>query len=171
MVRGFVLPLKAVGRIRPHFIFQLRGRKLFQPVPFRLQFLSGIEQQMAKRGREQAGFYFEAGNLRDRLPISGQLWPVSFAKDFDVAWGNIVRFPIKQKTPASFAVNHDRIDQAFKHAAIVSAPRKWKFRMKQRFIARKKTSDGGVAEQIPARGVPVFYRGFRVGRNRQFFFE
>ena len=57
------------------------------------------------------------------------------------------------------------------HAAIISEPRKWKFRVKQRFIAHKKTSDGGVAEQIPARGVPVFYCGFRVGRNRQFFFE
>src|SRR5262249_27262902 len=124
-----------------------------------------------KRSREQAGFYFETGNLRDRLPIGGQLWAVSFAKDFDIAWENIVRFPIKQKTSASFAVNHDRIDQAFKHVAIVSAPRKWKFCMKERFIARKKTSDGGVTEQIPARGFPVFDCGFRVGRNRQFFFE
>src|SRR5207245_10187660 len=86
-----------------------------------------------------------------------QLWPVGFAKDLDIAWGNIVRFPIKQKRPASFAVNHDRIDEAFKHAAIVSATRKWKFRMKQRFIARMKTSNDDVAEQMLARGVPVLY--------------
>ena len=43
--------------------------------------------------------------------------------------------------------------------------------MKQRFIARKKASDGGVTEQIPARGVPVFFCGFRVRRSRQSFFE
>src|SRR5262245_28743458 len=126
---------------------------------------------MAKRSREQTGLYIEAGNFGDRLPISGQLWSVSFAKDFDIAWGNIVRFPIKQETFTSFAVNNDGINQAFKHAAIVPAPRKWKFRVKQRLITRKKTSDGHVAEQILASSLPVFYHGFRVGRSRHFFFE
>src|SRR5690242_8700530 len=127
-------------------MFQLCWGKLLQPVPFCFQFVGAIEQQLTKRGREQTGLYIEAGNFGDRLPISSQLRPVSFAKDFDIAWGNIVRLPIKQKTLASLAVDDDGINQPLKNAAIVPAPGKWKFRVKQRLITRKKTSDGDVGE-------------------------
>src|SRR5439155_20717783 len=85
LVRGFILPSKGSGRIRSNLIFQSRGRKSFEPAPFDFKFLGRIEQQIAKRSREQTGFHFEAGNLRHRLPISGQLWAVTLAKDFDIA--------------------------------------------------------------------------------------
>src|SRR6266540_5664096 len=72
-LRGFYFALKIVRRIRPHFFVELRGRELFQPVPFLLQFVCRVEQQTSKRRRKQTGFHVEVRDLAHCFPISRQL--------------------------------------------------------------------------------------------------
>src|SRR6266566_9133967 len=84
-LRRFHLALKIVGRIRLHFFVELRGRELFQPVPFLLQFVCRVEQQTSKRGRKQTGFHVEVRDLAHCFPISRQLRTVTQAKTFRFA--------------------------------------------------------------------------------------
>jgi len=66
------------------------------------------------------------------------MWPVSLAKDFDIAWGNIVVSNQAEDT-ASFAVNHDRDQISLQARCDRFCATKMEIRMKQRFIllARK----------------------------------
>src|SRR5207302_2874762 len=123
-----------------------RRRKFFEVVPFLPQFVFGEKQQTAKRGREQTGVHFEAGNFANRFPISRQLRTITRAKNLCFAWREVVRFPVKQETSARLAIDHERINQSFQDAAIVSAPAKRKLMVKLRFVAGEEVRDLLVAE-------------------------